>query len=189
LSKTFDVAVLVGSLRRESTNRRLAEALTRVAPPSLAFYFVPLEELPMYNGDLESNRPDAVQRFVAACARADGVLFVTPEFNRSLPGVLKNAIDWGSRPPDKNVWRDKPVASCGTTPGAIGTSAAQLHLRQVLGALNAFFLGGEAYLTYKPAWANASAILQDEPTRKFLQAYMERFAQFVGKLAPRSTQA
>jgi len=180
---TYQIAVLVGSLRRESINRKLAEAVTRLAPATLQFHFVALDQLPMYNGDLEGNRPDAVNRFVAECSRADGVLFVTPEYNRSLPAVLKNAIDWGSKPMDKNVWRDKPVASTGTTPGAIGTCAAQLHLRQVMGCLSASFLGGEAYVTMKPGLIADDGNVSDEGTRNFLKAYMERFASFVAKLA------
>jgi chromate reductase len=180
---TYQVAVLVGSLRRESINRKLAAALAQLAPASLAFHTVPLDELPMYNGDLEGNRPEAVNRFVAEVARADAVLFVTPEYNRSLPAVLKNAIDWGSKPMDKNVWRDKPVASSGTTPGAIGTCAAQLHLRQVMGCLSASFLGGEAYVTMKPGLIADDGSVAEESTRNFLKAYMERFAGFVGKLA------
>jgi chromate reductase len=180
---TYQVAVLVGSLRRESINRKLAQALTRLAPPTLELYMVPLEQLPMYNGDLEGNRPEAVNRFVAECARADAILFVTPEYNRSLPAVLKNAIDWGSKPMDKNVWRDKPVASSGTSPGGIGTCAAQLHLRQVMGAVSASFVGGEAYITMKPGLIADDGTVTDESTRNFLKAYLERFAGFVAKLA------
>ncbi|MDM0026535.1 NADPH-dependent FMN reductase [Variovorax saccharolyticus] len=180
--KTYDIAVLVGSLRRESINRKVAEAITRVAPPVLRFRPVLLDELPMYNGDLEAQRPDAVNRFTDQCAAADAFLIVMPEFNRSLPAVLKNAIDWGSKPMDRNVWRDKPVAMSGTSPGAIGTAVGQQHLRQIMGILGASVLGGEAYLSFKPGMLDAQGDFSDEATRNFMAAYMERFSVFVGKL-------
>jgi chromate reductase len=178
----YDIAVIVGSLRQESLNRRLARALVRLAPPSLKFYNVDLDEIPFYNGDLEANRPEAVNRFVAQCARAHAVLIVTPEFNRSLPAVLKNAIDWGSKPMDKSVWRDKPVASSGISPGPIRTAAAQLHLRTVLGALGSNVLGGEAYVTFQDGLIDEAGVIHDEGTAQFLQTYMGRFADFVAKL-------
>jgi len=104
----------------------------------------------MYNGDLEVDRPAAVRRFTDECNRAEAFLVVMPEFNRSLPAVLKNAIDWGSKPLTENVWRDKPIAMTGTSPGAIGTAVGQQHLRQILGILGAAVLGGEAYISFKP---------------------------------------
>ncbi len=182
---TYNMGLLVGSLRRESINKRLADALVRLAPAALVFHPIRLDELPMYNGDLEAARPEAVNRFTAECAGMDGMLFVTPEFNRSLPAVLKNAIDWGSKPMDKNVWRDKTIALAGASPGAIGTSAVQLHLRQVMGALNASVVGGECYITMKPGLIADDGTVTDESTRKFLQAYMDRFASFTAKLAQR----
>lgn len=180
--KTYDVAVLVGSLRRDSINRKLADAITRVAPPALRFRHIALDALPMYNGDLEAQRPEAVHRFTEACAKAEAFLIVMPEFNRSLPAVLKNAIDWGSKPMDRNVWRDKPVAMSGTSPGAIGTAVGQQHLRQIMGILGAAVLGGEAYISFKPDLLDAQGALQDATTRAFLGAYMERFADFTHKL-------
>lgn len=180
--RTYDIGVLVGSLRRDSINRKLATAITRVAPPSLRFREISLDELPMYNGDLEANRPEAVNSFTAQCASAEAFLIVMPEFNRSLPAVLKNAIDWGSKPMDKNVWRDKPVVMSGTSPGAIGTAVGQQHLRQILGILGAAVLGGEAYVSFKPDLIDADGNFANEVTHKFLAAYMERFAVFTGKL-------
>lgn len=182
---TYNIGVLVGSLRRESINKRLAAALVGLSPATLVFHAIALDELPMYNGDLEVDRPEPVNRFTAACARMDGMLMVTPEFNRSLPAVLKNAIDWGSKPMDRNVWRDKTVALAGASPGAIGTSAVQLHLRQVMGALNASVVGGECYITMKPGLVAEDGSVSDESTRKFLQAYMDRFASFTARLAQR----
>ncbi|MBY4596071.1 NADPH-dependent FMN reductase [Ottowia caeni] len=179
---TCKIGLLVGSLRRESINKRLAAALVKLAPPSLSFHPISIGELPIYNGDLESNRPDVVNRFTDACSGMNGMLIVTPEFNRSLPAVLKNAIDWGSKPMDKNVWRDKAIAVAGTTPGSIGTAAAQLHLRQVLGALNANVVGGECYVTFKPNLIEEDGTVTEESTRQFLQAYINRFAAFATKL-------
>ncbi|MBC7482221.1 MAG: NAD(P)H-dependent oxidoreductase [Rhizobacter sp.] len=180
--RTYDVAVLIGSLRRDSINRKLATAITRVAPPTLQFREVALDALPMYNGDLEANRPEAVNTFTNQCAKADAFLVVMPEFNRSLPAVLKNAIDWGSKPMDRNVWRDKPVAMSGASPGAIGTAVGQQHLRQILGILGGAVLGGEAYLSFKPDLISPDGNFADESTRNFMSTYMERFSVFVGKL-------
>ena len=183
--KPFDVAVLVGSLRRESINRKLAEAVIRVAPDSLAFRHVAMDALPMYNGDLEANRPEEVNRFTAEIAGADALLVVMPEHNRSLPAVLKNAIDWGSKPNDRNVWRDKPVAMTGTSPGAIGTAVGQQHLRQILGILGASVMGGEAYVAFKPDLLDGDGNFAIASTREFLATYMQRFAAFTGKLVAR----
>jgi chromate reductase len=178
----IDIGVLVGSLRKESINRRLAQALTRLAPSDLRFYDIPLDALPMYNGDLETDRPVDVDRFTALCTQAQGFLVVMPEHNRSIPAVLKNAIDWGSKPMDKNVWRDKPVVISGTSPGAIGTAVGQQHLRQVLGVLGSAVLGGEAYVQFKPDMLDDNGDLRDSGTNQFLAGYMERFAVFSRRL-------
>lgn len=180
--KTYNVAVLVGSLRQESINRQLARAMAQLAPVSLKLREVALDALPMYNGDLEAQRPDAVQRFTDECAHADAFLIVMPEFNRSLPAVLKNAIDWGSKPMDKNVWRDKPVAMSGASPGAIGTAVGQQHLRQIMGILGAAVIGGENYLTIKPGFFDENGQIADPSTRTFVSTYLERFANFTSKL-------
>lgn len=183
--KKIDVAILVGSLRRESVNRKLAEAITRVAPDNLAFRFIDLAPLPMYNGDLEAQRPESVNHFTAECARAQAFLFVMPEFNRSLPAVLKNAIDWGSKPMESNVWRDKPTAMTGTSPGAIGTAVGQQHLRQILGILGAAVVGGEAYLPFCRDLFDAQGDFSNASTREFMSAYLQRFANFTQKLVSR----
>ena len=179
---TLDIAVVVGSNRRESINRKLAQALVKLAPPELACRFVQIDDLPMYNGDMEPNRPDDVNRFTSEIARADGILIVMPEHNRSLPAVLKNAIDWGSKPMESNVWRNKVAATAGTSPGAIGTAPGQLHLRQILGVLGAILVGGEAYLQFKPDLIDAQDNVTNEGTRKFLKDYMDRFAALAVKL-------
>jgi chromate reductase, NAD(P)H dehydrogenase (quinone) len=181
----YQIAVLVGSVRVDSINRKLATAMSRLAPPSLCFYSVELGALPMYNDDLEVDRTESVKQFIAECARADAFLIVMPEFNRSLPAVLKNAIDWGSRPMDKSVWRDKPVAISGTSPGAIGTAVGQQHLRQIMGILGSAVLGGEAYISFKPALIDAEGNVAEQSTRQFLAGYMERFAAFTSRLVAR----
>jgi chromate reductase, NAD(P)H dehydrogenase (quinone) len=130
----INIAVIVGSNRRESINRKLAQALGGLVPAQLAFNFVQIDDLPLYNQDHENDPPASVVRFKAEIAAADGLLFVTPEHSRSIPAVLKNAIDWGARPWGHNSWTDKVAAITGTSPGAIGTAVAQQHLRQILAA-------------------------------------------------------
>jgi chromate reductase len=181
----FDIAVIVGSNRCESINRKLAQALVKLASPDLAFRWTQIDDLPIYNGDLEPDRPDSVRRFTAEVGKAEGLLIVMPEHNRSLPAVLKNAIDWGSKPMESNVWRNKPTAIAGTSPGAIGTAVGQQHLRQILGILGSVLLGGEAYLQFKPDLIDADGTVTNEGTRKFLKGHMDRFAELVGKLTPR----
>lgn len=182
MRQTYKIGVIVGSLRQASINRRLAEAMVKLAPSHLSFEFIGLEALPMYNGDLEADRPSTVNAFTHAVAACDGLMIVTPEYNRSLPAVLKNAIDWGSKPMEANVWANQPVVICGTSPGAMGTIAAQLHLRQILGVLNAQVVGGEAYIQFKPDLLDDSGAIAVEGTRKFLSAYLERFGQVVLQL-------
>lgn len=169
------IAVIVGSNRRDSINRQLAEALARLSN-RLQFEFVAIDDLPIYNQDAESPLPAPVARFKNDLARADGFLFVTPEHNRSIPAVLKNAIDWGARPYGQNSWNGKPAAITGTTPGAIGTAVGQAHLRQVLGVLGALVMGGEAYITFKPGLIGTDGAIADETTRKFLQGFVDQFA-------------
>lgn len=178
----FKIALIVGSNRKESINRKVAQAITRVAPASLSFHDIRIDDLPMYNGDLEADRPATVNRFTAEVAACQGVLIVMPEFNRSLPALLKNAIDWGSKPMDKNVWRDKPAAMTGASPGAIGTALGQQHLRQILGTLGATVMGGEAYLSYKPTMLNEQGEFAEDSTKVFMESYITRFATLVQKL-------
>jgi len=179
----FKVAVVVGSNRRESVNRRLAHALTKLGADKFAFSFVQIDDLPLYNQDLEGELPNTVARFKSEVAAADGLLFVTPEHNRSIPTVLKNAIDWGARPYGQNSWNHKPAAITGTSPGAIGTAIAQQHLRQVLGNLGVLVMGGEAYVSFKPGLIDADGAIADESTRKFLQGFVDQFATLVARFA------
>lgn len=173
-----NIAVVVGSNRRDSINRRLALALTQLAADKLASTFVQIDDLPMYNQDLESPLPESVARFKRQVETVDAVLIFTPEHNRSIPAVLKNAIDWGTRPYGHNAWADKPVAIIGASPGAIGTAAAQQHLRQVLGNLGALVMGGEAYISYRPDLIDARNTIADAGTHGFLQSFATRLADF-----------
>src|SRR5712692_7476216 len=155
------IAVIVGSNRRESLNRKLAQALVKLAGDKLAFSFVQITDLPLYSQDSEGELPKSVVRFKSEIAAADGLLFVTPEHNRSIPTVLKNAIDWGARPYGQNSWNAKPAAITGTSPGTLGTALAQQHLRQVLGVLGVLVMGGEAYISFKPGLIDAHDTVTD----------------------------
>ncbi len=179
----FKVAVIIGSNRRESVNRRLGHALTKLGADKFAFSFIQIDDLPLYNQDLEAELPNTVARFKSEIAAADGLLFVTAEHNRSIPTVLKNAIDWGARPYGQNSWNGKPAAITGTSPGAIGAAIAQQHLRQVLGNLGVLVMGGEAYVSFKPGLIDADGAIADESTRKFLQGFVDQFATLVARFA------
>jgi chromate reductase len=178
------IAVIVGSNRRESINRKLAHALAKLGADKFDATFVRIDDLPMYNQDVEGNLPAEVVRFKNEIARADGVVIVTPEHNRSIPTVLKNAVDWGARPYGKNSWTDKPGFITGTSPGAIGSALAQQHLRSVMISLGMTLLGGEAYVTFKPNLIDEHGDIGDESTQKFLQTFVDRFATLVGRLSP-----
>jgi chromate reductase len=182
MTQTYQIGVIVGSNRRDSLNRRLAGATTRLAPPSLQFVDIAIDHLPMYNPDFEADRPAQAHQFTRAARACDGFLIVMPEHNRSLPAVLKNAIDWGSKPTAENVWRDKPAAIMGASPGAIGTAVGQQHLRQILGILGATVLGGEAYISYKAGLIDSNNDVTVDATREFLTAYVARFGALVGRL-------
>lgn len=181
---TFTVAMLAASPRKQSINVKLGRAIERYAPDTLRFIWVRMDEMPFYNGDLEDDRPAPVHAFTNAIRAADAVCCVMPEYNRSLPAVLKNAIDWGSKPMDANVWRDKVVAITGTSPGAIGTAVGQQHLRQILSILGAHVVPGEAYISFKtPDMIDDQGNIADENVRGFIAAFASRFAALVTKLA------
>ncbi|MGA8032024.1 MAG: NADPH-dependent FMN reductase [Casimicrobiaceae bacterium] len=177
------VGIIVGSNRRESINRRFALALARLLADRFEIAWVRIDDLPMYNQDLEGDRPETVRRFTAEVATLPALLFVTPEHNRSIPAVLKNAIDWGSKPTDKNVWRGKVAAITGTANGGIGTAVAQQHLRAILGDVGTLVMGGEAYVTFKPEPVDTEGNFVDESRRTFCKAYMDQFAALVLRLA------
>ena len=177
---TYRIAVVVGSLRRESFNRQLADALAQLAPKDLEFVQVRIDDLPLYNQDDDAQQAEPVRRLKTEIAAAQAVLFVTPEYNRSIPGVLKNAIDHASRPYGQSAWADKPAAIIGISVGAIGTALAQQHLRNVLAYLDMPTLGQpEMFLQNKPGF------FANEDTKQFLQKFLERFAAFVKEHADR----
>ena len=175
----YKIAVIVGSLRKESFNRQLADAMTKLAPPEFSFSHVDLGALPLYNQDLDGQQPDAVQQFKNAIAGADGVLFFTPEYNRSIPGVLKNALDHGSRPYGQGVWGGKPAGVIGVSPGAAGTAMAQQHLRNVLAYLDVPTMGQpEAFVQHKDGLIDADGNV-GPASAKFLQGWMDKYVAFV----------
>lgn len=185
----FKIAVIVGSNRRESINRKLAQALARLGKDQAEFKFVRIDDLPMYNQDNESSPAASVTRFKGEIAAVDGVLFVTPEHDRSIPAVLKNAIDWGARPWGKNSWSGKVAAVTGTSPGAISAALAQQHLRQILGALGVVLAGGEAYLQFKPELFDAEDGITNDSTRGFLKSFLDQFIALAARVAQPSQAA
>ena len=183
------IALIVGSNRRDSINRKLASALSKLAP-QLDIDFLRIDDLPIFNQDLVSPLPPAVAQFKNGIDRADGVIFVTPEHNRSIPAALKNALDWGGLPFGQNSWAEKPVFITGTSPGPIGSALGQQHLRNVLGSfLGALVLGGEAYITFKPDLINEHGEIGDESTRNFLKSHLDRFSRLVVRHLPASERS
>lgn len=183
---TYRIAVLVGSLRRESFNRQLAAALAKLAPRELEFVPVRIDDLPLYNQDDDASPAEPVRRMKTEIAAAQGVLFVTPEYNRSIPGVLKNAIDHGSRPYGQSVWGGKPAAVIGVSIGAIGTALAQQHLRNVLAYLDMPTLGQpEMFIQNKPGLFADNGEIGADDSKQLLQKFTERFAEWVKHHADR----
>lgn len=175
----FQIAVIVGSLRKDSSNRKLANAIARLAPPEFSFREVQIGDLPLYNQDDDANQAVAVKRMKGDIAAARGVLFVTPEYNRSIPGVLKNAIDHGSRPYGQSVWAGKPAGVLGTSPGATGTAMAQQHLRNILATLDMPTMGQpEAFIQAREGLFDESGNI-GEGSRKFLQNWMDHYVAWV----------
>ena len=180
---TFTVGYLIGSLARDSINRKLAKALSRLAPETLEFHEIAFGDLPIYSYDYDADYPPEARAFKAAIKRSDAVLFVTPEYNRSIPGGLKNAIDWASRPYGTNAFARKPSAVIGTSPGAIGTAVAQQSLRSVLGFLNAPQMNApEAYIQFTPGLITDEGEVTVGSTEEFLRAYMEEFHTFIARV-------
>jgi chromate reductase len=181
--RKYKLGLIVGSNRRESINRKLAQALIKQGSDQFDATIIRIDDLPLYNQDLEADLPETVTRFKSHLADADAVLFVTPEHSRSIPAVLKNAIDWGARPWGKTSWTGKLAAITGTSPGAVGTAVVQQHLRAVLGDIGMLVMGGEAYITYKPELVDADSNITDETTRPFLKAFLDQLAALSAKLA------
>ncbi|MEA3087427.1 MAG: hypothetical protein QOC89_5124 [Paraburkholderia sp.] len=174
------IAVVVGSLRRESFNRQLAQAVISLAPADFTFEFIDIGALPLYCQDYDADYPEVAKQLKQRIEAADGLLFVTPEYNRSMPGVLKNALDWGSRPWGTNSWARKPGAVIGTSVGATGTALAQQHLRNVLAYLDVPTLGQpEVFIKHDPAVINEKGEIVNDGTRKFLQSFVDRYVAWV----------
>ncbi len=185
----YKIAVVVGSLRRESLNHKFAEALERLGRSRFAFDYVDIGDLPIYNEDLWQNPPASVLRLKRAIESADAVLFVTPEFNRSIPAALKNAIEWASRPYGQNSWGGKPASIVGTSPGALGTALAQAQLRGIAVHLDMIVLGQpEVFFQSRPGLIDENNEVTDDTTREFLEAYLARFAEFIAQVAKREPQ-
>jgi chromate reductase len=177
---TYQVGYFVGSLAKGSINRKLARALIRLAPRELEFHEIEFGGLPLYSYDYDADFPVVAREFKAAIAKADAVLFVTPEYNRSIPGALKNAIDWASRPWGQNSFARKPSAVIGTSPGAIGTAIAQQQLRSVLSFCNSPQMNApEAYIQFKPGLIDDEGAIGDESTTEFLRKYMQELHAFI----------
>lgn len=175
------IAVVVGSIRKDSFNKKLASALAKLAPPDMLFETVRIDDLPHYNQDDDAQPSAEVTRLKAHITASQGLLFVTPEYNRSVPGVLKNAIDHASRPYGKSVFNGKPAAVLGMTVSPIGTAAAQQHLRNILAYLNIPTLGQpEVFLTHKEGFFNDDGSF-NEATGKFLQGWMDEYVRWVKK--------
>ena len=177
------LAIIVGSNRRESLNRKLAQALAKLGEGAFDVSFVQIDDLPMFNQDLESNRPESTLRLKREIEAADAILIVTPEHNRSIPAVLKNAIDWASRPYGKNSWAAKTVAVTGTSGGAVGTAVSQNELRMILTNLAGVVVGSQVFVTFKDDLIDAQHNVTNEATRGFLQGFVDNFAKIAGKLA------
>ena len=191
MSQVRNVAVVVGSLRKDSVSRKLAEAFAALTP-GLKFNIVEIGDLPHFDQDLESDPPAQWVRFREEIAAADAVLFVTPEYNRSVPGALKNAIDVGSRPYGQSVWNGKPGAVISLSPGAIGGFGANHHLRQSLVFLNVPLLSQEAYIGNAYALFDDAGELVNEGTAEFLKSYGVQFAAWINTIvrdAPASAAA
>jgi chromate reductase len=180
---TYSVGCLVGSIAKASINRQLARALGKLAPTELRLSEIEFKDLPIYSYDYDADFPPVARAFKKAIEEADAIMFVTPEYNRSIPGGLKNAIDWASRPWGKNSFARKPSAVIGTSPGAIGTAVAQQQLRSVLSYCNSPQMNSpEAYIQFKPGLVTAGGDVTDEKTAEFLRNYMSELHAFIQRV-------
>jgi len=179
----FKVGYFVGSLSTKSINRLLAKALVGLAPKELEMVEIPFRDLPIYNYDYDANFPPVATAFKGAIAAVDAVIFVTPEYNRSIPGGLKNAIDWASRPYGKNAFTRKPSAVIGTSPGKIGTAVGQQHLRSILSFCNSPQMNAiEAYIQFEPGLITEDGRVTNTGTEDFLRKYMVEFLGFIERV-------
>jgi chromate reductase len=177
------VGYLIGSLSSTSINRRLSKALIKLAPSELTLQEITFRDLPLYSPDFDANYPPVARQFKQAISECDAILFITPEYNRSIPGALKNAIDWASRPYGQNAFTRKPTGVIGASIGAIGTALAQQSLRAVLAFCDApQMTSPEAYIQYKDGLIADDGTVTNDSTREFLQNYMKQFHDFVTRV-------
>ena len=180
---TRTIGYIDGSISSTSINRRFARALVNLAPEGTRMVEIPIAELPFYSVDYDGDFPKPARDFKQAIADADGVIIVTPEYSRSIPGVLKNALDWVARPGGQNSFNGKPLAIIGTSGSSIGTAAAQQHLRAILGHLNAHTMGQpEGFIQYSPELFTEDGQVTKEGTAKFLRGYLETFSTLIDRL-------
>ena len=188
---SYKVGYFIGSLATASINRLLAKALVRLAPPELRMTEISFKDLPLYSYDYDADYPPVATAFKNAIAAVDAVLFVTPEYNRSIPGALKNAIDWASRPYGTNAFARKPSAVIGTSPGKIGTAVAQQHLRSILSFCNSPQMNSvEAYIHFERGLVTEDGQVTNPSTEEFLRNYMTEFHGFIARVytvLPRTT--
>jgi chromate reductase len=180
---SFTVGYFIGSLSKDSINRKLGKALVRLAPKELTLSEIPFRELPLYCYDDDAHYPPVAQALKDSLAAVDAVLFVTPEYNRSIPGGLKNAIDWASRPYGKNSFNRKPSAIIGTSPGKIGTAIAQTHLRSIMAFCNSPLMNSiEAYIQFEKNLITEDGEVTNPSTETFLRKFMMEFHGFIGRV-------
>lgn len=180
----FKVGVIVGSLSSQSINKRLAKAIMKLGEGRFAFSVLRIDDLPLYNYDLDPNPPEAAKRFKSEIAASDALLFVTPEYLRSIPAAMKNAIEWGSRPYGQNAFADKPAAIAGTSRGGIATAAAQQHLRNILLHDGLHVLGQpEAFVQTREGLFDDDGNITDPSTAKFLTGFLDKFEAWIGRFA------
>ncbi len=180
---TYKIGYFVGSLAAGSMNRTLSKALIKLAPANLEFTEIPIRDLPLYSYDYDADYPPEGRALKSAIEASDGILFISPEYNRSIPGALKNAIDWGSRPWGDNSFARKPTGIIGASPGGIGTAVMQASMRSVLSFLDAPQLNApEAYITFQPGVFADDGDVADDDTAAFLRHYMDEYSAFVQRV-------
>jgi chromate reductase, NAD(P)H dehydrogenase (quinone) len=182
----YHIGVVIGSLRRESYNRKLANAVERLAPQDFSFQDLRIDDLPLYNQDHDDNQAEQVKRLKSEIGSTQGLIFATPEYNRSIPGVLKNAIDNASRPYGQSAWKGKPAGVIGASPGGPGTGMAQQHLRNILAYLDVPTLGQpEVFIQVRDGFFNENGEIASPDAKQFLKGWMDRYAAWVKKFATR----
>jgi chromate reductase len=184
MSQIYKIVVFVGSLRRASLNLKLARAVVKQFPPEFTFEFASLGDIPLYNQDLDNAMPASAVKLKQQIVASDGILIVTPEHNRSLPAALKNAIDWGTRPPGQNSFDSKPSGIMGTSPSATGTGICQQHLRAILAAEGSpTFTRPEVFLQWKEGLIDDQDVITNETTREFLQGWVNGYVKWIKTLS------